>query len=94
MGLPLWIEDEADKGLHRTDVSRAAQTGLTHRPLAETVEATLDARRDDRRRRHLAPSARRRSSTLGKAGSITPVEGFDFVHREPSAFGTSTRWGT
>ena len=42
MGLPLWIEDEADKGLHRADISRAAQTGLTHRPLAETVEATLE----------------------------------------------------
>jgi len=42
MGLPLWIEDEADKGLHRADISRAAQTGLTHRPLEETVEATLD----------------------------------------------------
>jgi nucleoside-diphosphate-sugar epimerase len=42
MGLPMWIEDEADKGLHRADISRAAQTGLTHRPLAETIEATLD----------------------------------------------------
>jgi hypothetical protein len=42
MGLPLWIEDEADKGLHRADFSRAARTGLTHRPLAETVKATLE----------------------------------------------------
>ena len=42
MGLPLWIEDESDKGLHRADISRAAQTGLTQRPLAETVEATLE----------------------------------------------------
>jgi 2'-hydroxyisoflavone reductase len=42
MGLPMWIEDEADKGLHRADISRAAQTGLTHRLLAETIEATLD----------------------------------------------------
>jgi 2'-hydroxyisoflavone reductase len=42
MGLPLWIEDEADKGLHRADISRATETGLTHRPLAETVEATLE----------------------------------------------------
>jgi len=41
-GLPMWIEDEADKGLHHADISRAAQTGLTHRPLAETIEATLD----------------------------------------------------
>jgi 2'-hydroxyisoflavone reductase len=42
MGLPMWIEDEADKGLHRADISRATETGLTHRPLAETVGATLE----------------------------------------------------
>jgi 2'-hydroxyisoflavone reductase len=42
MGLPLWIEDEADKGLHRADISRATATGLTRRPLAETVKATLE----------------------------------------------------
>jgi len=42
MGLPLWIEDEADKGLHRADSSRATETGLTIRPLADTVRATLD----------------------------------------------------
>jgi 2'-hydroxyisoflavone reductase len=42
MELPLWIEDEADKGLHRADISRATQTGLEHRPLAETVRATLE----------------------------------------------------
>ena len=42
MELPLWIEDEADKGLHRADIARATETGLTHRPLAETVQATLD----------------------------------------------------
>jgi len=42
MGLPLWIEDESDKGLHRADVSRALATGLTYRPLADTVRATLE----------------------------------------------------
>jgi len=42
MELPLWIEDEADKGLHRADITRATQTGLTHRPLADTVAATLE----------------------------------------------------
>jgi 2'-hydroxyisoflavone reductase len=42
MELPLWIEDEADKGLHRADIARATETGLTHRPLADTVEATLE----------------------------------------------------
>ncbi|HKB19829.1 MAG TPA: NAD-dependent epimerase/dehydratase family protein [Gaiellaceae bacterium] len=42
MGLPLWIEDESDKGLHRVDVSRATRTGLTFRPLAETIRATLE----------------------------------------------------
>ena len=42
MGLPMWIEDEADKGLHRADTTRAAATGLTHRPLPATVAATLE----------------------------------------------------
>jgi 2'-hydroxyisoflavone reductase len=42
MGLPLWIEDETDKGLHRADTTRAKATGLTHRPLADTVAATLE----------------------------------------------------
>src|SRR5262245_17371459 len=42
MELPLWIEDEADKGLHRADITRAAETGLAHRPLADTVAATLE----------------------------------------------------
>jgi 2'-hydroxyisoflavone reductase len=42
MGLPLWIEDEADKGLHRADISKATETGLTHRPLEETIRATLE----------------------------------------------------
>jgi 2'-hydroxyisoflavone reductase len=42
MGLPMWIHDEEDKGLHRTDISRATAGGLRFRPLAETVQATLD----------------------------------------------------
>jgi 2'-hydroxyisoflavone reductase len=42
MELPLWIEDESDKGLHRADSTGATETGLTHRPLAETVRATLE----------------------------------------------------
>jgi 2'-hydroxyisoflavone reductase len=42
MGLPMWIHDEEDKGLHRADVSRARGAGLTFRPLAETVRATLE----------------------------------------------------
>jgi nucleoside-diphosphate-sugar epimerase len=42
MGLPMWIHDEEDKGLHRADVSRATGAGLTFRPLAETVRATLE----------------------------------------------------
>jgi 2'-hydroxyisoflavone reductase len=42
MGLPLWIEDESDKGLHRADTSRATATGLEHRPLPETITATLE----------------------------------------------------
>ena len=42
MELPLWIEDESDKGLHRADITRAKATGLGTRPLADTVQATLD----------------------------------------------------
>jgi nucleoside-diphosphate-sugar epimerase len=42
MGLPLWIEDESDKGLHRVDVSRAQHAGLRFRPLADTIKATLE----------------------------------------------------
>jgi len=42
MGLPMWIEDECDKGLHRVDMTRAQRTGLAIRPLAETIRATLE----------------------------------------------------
>ena len=42
MELPLWIEDESDKGLHRADITRAKATGLSSRPLADTIQATLD----------------------------------------------------
>ena len=42
MGLPMWIEDDSDKGLHRVDVSRALQAGLTFRQLEQTIEATLE----------------------------------------------------
>ena len=42
MGLPMWIHDEADRGLHRIDVSRAVDAGLTFRPLPETIRGTLD----------------------------------------------------
>jgi 2'-hydroxyisoflavone reductase len=41
MELPLWIHDPAMRGLHQADVSRALAAGLTFRPLAETVQATL-----------------------------------------------------
>jgi 2'-hydroxyisoflavone reductase len=42
MGLPMWIEDDEDKGLHRVDVSRATGAGLTFRPLEETIQATVE----------------------------------------------------
>jgi nucleoside-diphosphate-sugar epimerase len=42
MGLPMWIHDEEDKGLHRADISRAISSGLDFRPLADTVRATLE----------------------------------------------------
>ncbi|HEY7148136.1 MAG TPA: NAD-dependent epimerase/dehydratase family protein [Gaiellaceae bacterium] len=42
MELPLWIEDESDKGLHRADLARAHAAGIAHRRLEETVRATLE----------------------------------------------------
>ncbi len=42
MGLPMWIQDESDKGPHRVDVSRATQAGLKFRPLADTIQATRE----------------------------------------------------
>jgi nucleoside-diphosphate-sugar epimerase len=40
MELPMWLYEDA--GLHQTDVSRAVDSGLTFRPLEETVRGTLD----------------------------------------------------
>ena len=42
MELPLWLVDPALEYADRVDVSRALEAGLTFRPLAETVRATLD----------------------------------------------------
>lgn len=42
MELPLWLQDPEAAGMHRTDVSRAIDAGLTFRPLEETVRGTLD----------------------------------------------------
>jgi 2'-hydroxyisoflavone reductase len=42
MELPLWLQDAEAAGMHRTDVSRAIEAGLTFRPLTETVRGTLD----------------------------------------------------
>lgn len=40
MELPMWLYEEV--GLHATDISRAIDAGLTIRPVAETVQGTLD----------------------------------------------------
>lgn len=40
--LPVWIRGPEYAGFHRADVSRAIEAGLTFRPLAETVQATLE----------------------------------------------------
>ena len=40
MEVPMWLYEEV--GLHSTDVSRAVDSGLTFRPLDETVRGTLD----------------------------------------------------
>ncbi len=42
MELPLWLQDPEAVGMHRTDVSRAIEAGLTFRSLTETVRGTLD----------------------------------------------------
>ncbi len=42
MDLPLWIHEEKSRGMHRVDISRALAAGLTFRPLADTVRATLE----------------------------------------------------
>jgi 2'-hydroxyisoflavone reductase len=42
MELPLWISDPDSAAMHRLDVSRAVEAGLTFRPLEETVRDTLE----------------------------------------------------
>jgi nucleoside-diphosphate-sugar epimerase len=62
--LPLWIADPDWQGLNTVDVSRAVASGLTFRPLAETVQATLDWARAHGDR----PLARREGVQLPPAG--------------------------
>jgi 2'-hydroxyisoflavone reductase len=45
--LPLWLRDPAFRGMLETDGTRARAAGLTLRPLAETVQDTLDWIGDD-----------------------------------------------
>ena len=40
--LPLWITREGNEGFHTSNVDRAIAAGLTFRPLADTIRATLD----------------------------------------------------
>jgi len=42
MELPLWVHDADSVGIHRADVSRALDAGLTFRPLDDVVRGTLD----------------------------------------------------
>lgn len=42
MELPLWLSDPNSLGMMQADVSRALDTGLTFRPLDETVRGTLE----------------------------------------------------
>jgi 2'-hydroxyisoflavone reductase len=42
MELPLWVADPAMAALHRVDVTRAIESGLTFRPLEETVRGALE----------------------------------------------------
>lgn len=42
MELPLWLSDPDSLGMMQADVSRAVESGLTFRPLDETVRGTLE----------------------------------------------------
>jgi 2'-hydroxyisoflavone reductase len=42
MELPMWLADPEWVGMNQADVSRAEAEGLTHRPLEETIRATLE----------------------------------------------------
>ncbi len=42
MGLPMWIAHPKWAAMHAVDVTRALTAGLSFRPLAETIRATLD----------------------------------------------------
>lgn len=42
MELPLWIASPEEAGIHRADVTRAVEAGLTFSPLEQTVRETLD----------------------------------------------------
>jgi 2'-hydroxyisoflavone reductase len=42
MELPMWLADPDWVGMNQADVSRAQAAGLTHRPLEDTIRATLD----------------------------------------------------
>ena len=47
MELPLWLPDPGWAGMHETDVSRAVDTGLRFRPLAETLRGAATAPLED-----------------------------------------------
>jgi 2'-hydroxyisoflavone reductase len=42
MELPMWLADQEWVGMNQADVSRAEAAGLMHRPLEDTIRATLD----------------------------------------------------
>ena len=94
MELPLWLQDPEAVGMHRTDVSRAIDAGLTFRPLTETVRGTLDeAETTD----NAGMAARARGGDPGRVeGSVaSPTwRGSTSCTTRPSVFGTSTRWAT
>ena len=94
MGLPLWIEDEADKGLHRADFSRAARDG-PHAPAARgDRQSDTRARRDDRGRRPLPRARGGAPRSVGRPVASRRWRGSTSCTANRSAFGTSTRWGT
>lgn len=73
--LPLWVPDEPEhRGFSRVDISKAVAAGLHHRPLADTISATLEAERSlglDRARR-AGLSSDREQQLLAEWGSGTP----------------------
>jgi 2'-hydroxyisoflavone reductase len=66
MELPLWLADEEVTGLLSVDVSRAIDSGLSFRPLADTLRDTLAWRGDGELNEAVGLSRERETELLAK----------------------------